>query len=592
MKRTPRTTLTAAFLAAGAFAAPFAEIDTNFTTKTHAVPAAPVKSKILFRGLVDTVHTPDGKKTLAKDWHDFTGYVPIDGRSDSGYVIVNHEMIVADSLLGDGGGMTVFTAALKNDEWSVVDHPKGKFRNVDFSEVGGTLANCGGLQTPWGTVMTAEEWNQASNVTIHDNGKGIRDTSDFTIVSHNGQTVNKTIKRFQNFNWMVEVDPAQAKAVRKNYNMGRFDHEGGYAMPDKKTVYLTDDATPGAFFKFVAEQEGSYEKGQLYAYKQTDDGMGGTWLELPMDLDSLLVIRDVAISRGATMFTRHEWIEMVDGKIYITETGRDKSAAHYQTQRKIGGTIAKHLRDRLPTGETVTLYTGEKKGDSTITDYFGRVLVFDPTTNKMSVHLEGGPGSNGKHFTNPDGLVSVELNGKKYLIIQEDVNGLSQGRVPAYAEQAQTAFCELYWLDLSIVNPKVDDLKRMMVTPAGAEITGARFTPDGKSMFVNIQHPDENNPAPYNTSYTVVLTGYADGGASSIFLDGPKFPKSGKLELMVDNMGLFVYFNRKTDIELYNGAGKRISRHKNVNQIDIAMLKPGNYYLKAGRNDVRKLMVH
>ena len=39
--------------------------------------------------------------------------------------------------------------------------------------------------------------------------------------------------------------------------------------------------------------------------------------------------------------------------------------------------------------------------------------------------------------------------------------------------------------------PTADTLKRFLVGPAGAEITGATETPDGKTMFINIQHPGE-----------------------------------------------------------------------------------------------------
>ena len=38
-------------------------------------------------------------------------------------------------------------------------------------------------------------------------------------------------------------------------------------------------------------------------------------------------------------------------------------------------------------------------------------------------------------------------------------------------------------------------LKRFLVAPSGSEVTGVAETPDGKTMFVNIQHPGEKTPA-------------------------------------------------------------------------------------------------
>jgi secreted PhoX family phosphatase len=39
--------------------------------------------------------------------------------------------------------------------------------------------------------------------------------------------------------------------------------------------------------------------------------------------------------------------------------------------------------------------------------------------------------------------------------------------------------------------PTTDTLKRFLVGPKGCEVTGVAETPDGKVMFVNIQHPGE-----------------------------------------------------------------------------------------------------
>ena len=53
---------------------------------------------------------------------------------------------------------------------------------------------------------------------------------------------------------MVEVDPKTNKAIHKIYAMGRYMHEDAHCMPDRKTVYLSDDADPAVFFKFIAEK--------------------------------------------------------------------------------------------------------------------------------------------------------------------------------------------------------------------------------------------------------------------------------------------------------------------------------------------------
>jgi uncharacterized protein len=65
--------------------------------------------------------------------------------------------------------------------------------------------------------------------------------------------------------------------------------------------------------------------------------------------------------------------------------------------------------------------------------------------------------------------------------------------------------------------PTADTLKRFLVGPVGSEITGICETPDGKAMFINIQHPGENtdpanlaDPAKY-TSQWPSNAGYGAG---------------------------------------------------------------------------------
>ena len=135
---------------------------TDEDLKEVILPESPLTYDIIFTGGIDYVYSKKNDQVaLAKEWQDFTGYVPIDNRSDSGYVVVNHERMNRDAVNGDGGGMTVMTVwkSPTNQRWQVVPDEDGhKYRNVDFSAVGGTAANCGGIQTSWGQVWTAEEW--------------------------------------------------------------------------------------------------------------------------------------------------------------------------------------------------------------------------------------------------------------------------------------------------------------------------------------------------------------------------------------------------------------------------------------------------
>lgn len=476
----------------------FKELGLPIETEDVIFPQENLKMDILFIGNYHLVTGKNGEQSAAKQNHDFTGYIPIDGRSDSGYVIVNHERNVADDVLGDGGGMTVFTAYIDktSGSWTVADHPEGKYRNVDFSGVGGTIENCGGIQTPWGTVLTAEEVIYKNNLSLYNDGMGIRDTSDFFLEAFNGDKFLKKIPQHLNFSWMVEVDVQNARAIKKHYSMGRYGHEAGVVLKDKKTVFLTDDTTPGFIFKFVADKEADLSKGQLYAYKQNDNGIGGTWLPLEMSFEVLAHARESAAKLGATMFIRTEWAEEIDGKIYFTETGNDDTWEELIKFKNLGATLSKHLQE---------LDAADGEADLRIHDYYGRVLVMDIETGHLEVFLEGGGDPDGKHLANPDCIMHVNLGGKTYMVIHEDLNNFSHGRVPTGIQRRVN---EIWWLDMSIKNPTINDLKRFLIGPVGCETTGGRFTPDGNTYFVNIQHPDMENAFPFNNSVTIAISGF------------------------------------------------------------------------------------
>ncbi len=592
-------------------------IDTAWTAKTIWMPKSPLKSQVIFTGGVDVVKTtatygnPAGQ-TYAKQWHDFIGFTPDKSSSgDLGWVSVNHEMTQRNDYVGDGGGMTVFKLKrtdgdkLEVVEQSLADGRKGKFFNVDFANtVGETGMNCGGItDRANGRIWTAEEWMQTSNRTFSNGGANFRDTSNFTI----GVTApagfpgfnGKVIKRFQNVNWMVEIDPVNAKAIRKQYNWGRAGWEGGVVLPDNKTVFLFEDGSPGILAKFVATNAGDFTSGQLYVYKHDAPSK---WITIENNLDTLLELNTVAVRRGASMFNRLEWGAYHNGKIYITETGRD--AFTYNSGIAKSGVISKGLVDgykaryRVMTGNSFP-GTDAQAADSVrngrFFDYYGRVLEFNLATNEVRSFLEGGPyfaTSNSQvrtagypmvHFSNPDGLDFMTVKGKTYMMVQEDLNGTSFNRMPA----GLPITCETYFLDMDLANPTLADLVRITACSPGAEMTGA-IAIDSKTMLINQQHPAVTNTPPYDNSLTYAITGFDGTPALSNekFFDGTAtftvYPNPTAREL---------HLSRRMDVAIYDALGKRIRVERDVELVNVSDFTPGVYFIRNTEGETLRFVV-
>ncbi len=581
-----------------------------FGTTTVVVPPSPLKYQVLFIGGHDSVATvnaqgqPDGK-ALAKQWHDFIGFKKDNttGTQDLGWVVVNHEMIQANPKIGDGGGMTSFKVRKSGDSLIVVnqnltDGRSGKFFNVDFNTTGQTGMNCGGIQSADGRIWTAEEWFQTSNAGIFASGGGITDTSDFVIGTTSPAGFpgfnGATIKRFQNLNYMTEIDPAQAKAIRKQYNWGRGGFEGGVVMPDNKTVYLGIDESPAPWVRFVANTAGDFTTGTLQALKSD-----GSWVTIPnTNIDSLNKMSELAFRRGAAMFNRVEWVAYHNGKVYFTETGRDDIGSTWQTWFNNGGTIDNHwvtaVRTRHPelsaqNDDSVKNFFLKRN----FKDYYGRVNIFDPATNQVSVFLEGGPflpvgepnAYPANHLSNPDGLGFMKIAGKTYMVIEEDLNGTSFGRTPAGSSGGN---CEAYIYDMNDPNPTVSKLKRIAVTPNGAEITGMCYIEEADVILVNSQHPSTSNPFPYNNSLTFAINGWSNLVAS--LYKEPEFNGAG-FQIWPNPASRELHFNEVTDITIRDLNGKQLKSARATDKIDIYDLSAGTYFVTNGKGQSQKLIV-
>lgn len=570
-----------------------------YLTNKVVVPASPLKSQVLFVGAVSDVQTTAtygnaAGTTKAKQWHDFIGFTPAtDSEGGLGWVSVNHEMIQANDNIGDGGGMTVFKVERAADgtlnvvDQTLADGRQGKFFNVDFANtVGETGMNCGGITSSVdGRIWTAEEWFQGSNADIYADGGGFRDTSDFVIgettpagfPGFNGQKVS----RVQNLNYMVEVDPRQAKAIRKQYNWGRQGFEGGVIMPDNKTVYLGEDGATGQslFTKFVADVPGDFTKGKTYLYQQNEGQYTGTWVEVNnADLETMLNMNATGAALGVTGFNRLEWVayNKTDGKVYMTETGRDLVGKNVAAAIAKGYKIPQHFKDHAAR-------QGVEITSEAFWDYYGRVLVYDPADNSVRSYIEGGPFIDfkgdfaaypDKHLSNPDGLGFLHVNGKTFMMIQEDLNGTSMGRVP---QGINAPACEMWLLDMD-AQPTIDNLIRLAITPIGAEVTGACATPDGKTVFLNSQHPSTWNEPPYNNSLTVAISGF-DQIVTSIEEDESEGDARQEVRIFPNPVSRELKFSKEIDAALYDAQGNRVRVIRGSRYMDVRELSSGSYYL-------------
>jgi hypothetical protein len=165
--------------------------------------------------------------------------------------------------------------------------------------------------------------------------------------------------------------------------------------------------------------------------------------------------------------------------------------------------------------------------------------------------------------------------------------------IPANPSQFTSKLNEIYLLDVTgdVQGKKyyTNELNRFLAGPAGCETTGGRFTPDGSTYFVNIQHPSTANAAPYNHSVTLAITGYEEiltSMESNVFTDDADqfniFPNPASRE---------IHLSKKMDVAIYSAKGERILVKRDTDKVDVASLKAGIYVIQNQDGQSKKLIV-
>ncbi|MEG5159045.1 PhoX family phosphatase [Microcoleus sp. AT3-A2] len=159
----------------------------------------------------------------------------------------------------------------------------------------GTAYNCSGGTTPWGTILSAEENFQGSELFFVGVQENIKPNGGQT-----GYAKGTTGEEFglvgEKYGWMVEVDPQDPSfRPRKHTWLGRFRHENVAIRAEAGrtlVVYMGDDRRGGHTWKFVsngsvtnpADKTNSrlFEDGVLYVAQYNRNGTG-RWLPLTIN---------------------------------------------------------------------------------------------------------------------------------------------------------------------------------------------------------------------------------------------------------------------------------------------------------------------
>ncbi|MDP2016755.1 PhoX family phosphatase [Hydrogenophaga sp.] len=338
------------------------------------------------------------------------------------------------------------------------------------------------------------------------------------------------------FGYIVELDPYdKTTTLRKRTALGRMGHENATfarAVAGQPVVaYMGDDARGEYIYKFVsvakwdpadtnpanrlAAGDKYLDKGTLYAARFKGDGTG-EWLELSMDnpviagssyfefkneADVAVFTRLAADAVGATRMDRPEWggVNPRNGEIYITLTNNsartvasvDSANPRVYTDLKAG----KEQKGNV-NGHIVRMSQKNPADDAFQWDIY--LFAAEADADKSQVNLSSLTDDN--DMSSPDGLVFSKATGVCWIqtddgAYTDKTNCMLLAALPG--QRGDGGSKTLSYGDKQVTThmgkaQTAATLKRFLVGPKGAEITGITETPDGRAIFVNVQHAGEN----------------------------------------------------------------------------------------------------
>jgi secreted PhoX family phosphatase len=374
----------------------------------------------------------------------------------------------------------------------------------------GTLNNCAGGTTPWGTMLTAEE--NIQNYFIGDAAKGPEAAARRRYnITGKGRyadwgryqdrwNLDKEPNEPNRWGWIVEIDPYDPNHTSvKRTALGRCAHEcatHAISHDNRIAIYSGDDARMEFVYKFVTDgrfdpnnreaNRDLLDKGTLYAARFEANGKM-RWLPLvygqgPLtaangfnsQADVVIEARRAGTLLGATPMDRPEDVEPNphSGNIYVVMTYNERRTAaqvdhaNPRAENKWG-----HIIEIVP-----PRVGGKPDHAATECDWGFFIVAGDPSKAEQKARYANAPSANGwvcapdNVAFDPKGRVWISTDG------QEDMAGFNDS---------------LYCAPTS--GPSRGATRCFFTAPDGAEVCGPEFTPDGKTLFLSIQHPGEGS---------------------------------------------------------------------------------------------------
>jgi secreted PhoX family phosphatase len=377
----------------------------------------------------------------------------------------------------------------------------------------GTFNNCAGGHTPWGTYLTTEEnfhgyfWTDAKlpdgkpNLRGHG-GDEARSYARYRIPS-SWYSWGRYDPRFNidaeknesnRFGWIVEIDPSDPTSTPvKHTALGRFSHEGAECIVNsdgRVVLYSGDDARFEYIYRFVsrdryrpddrAHNMRVLSEGTLSVGRFNDDG-SLDWLPLVFGEGPLTpengfnsqadVVIDARIAGDllkATPMDRPEDVEPSPraGTVYAMLTNN--------TQRKPEQRGGANPRADNAFGHIVEMTA--PGGDHAASRFRWDVLVRcgNPAIAEVGALWNPATTHDG-WFSSPDNC-AFDTDGRLWVTTDQGASWTKTGKADG-----------LYAVDT--VGDRRGRSRLFFRAPVGAEVCGPKFTADGETLFLSVQHP-------------------------------------------------------------------------------------------------------